>query len=572
MIYIRDTFPSTYENAMPSQTALHQPFLVAASGTSLTIKENTYIKVINSGVHNIVCFEADTTFAVADYLDTGVIEVGKDYYLYFLNFIPTGKTLPVLISLNSTFPGGGFGATADNSRKGGGFHTLCVVADITNSGDYLPAGTPGKSDVSWSGTSGGHTYGVKITATNKFQWNKDGGAWNGVDVNMTGSLQAVTDSITVNFPSGTGYTTNDIYYSHPLVGFAAGAILPQSVWCLNSRSSGQQEGHVLDPYVHRWAGIYMQSSTGATTASAYGATITDTRVWNDHVDDLAAVGDRLPDDGEFSSFAKGSNDETNIVGSADPVTTGGHYDTLGRRMISNIGCEDCCGVMYQWLRTQSWRYDIGTPTFSVASQTHTIYHEAAPDGNPVYVKFTADGTPYLCCNMAIDAVDKVLTFGTNYKIVVKHDAVAATGIQLYFDYDATLPFRFLINNTILGKDCYAFSNDPNFMLCLKHDASAATNGVAITFDDNTDERLEYISPGAADRTMDLCTSGLTWGWRDMGSNKGSLYRQGTSGDIKFLAGGLWDDAEHCGPRCLNTNNCRWESNSHLTARGCAEPM
>jgi hypothetical protein len=46
--------------------------------------------------------------------------------------------------------------------------------------------------------------------------------------------------------------------------------------------------------------------------------------------------------------AKGSNEQTTIQGAADPNTTGGHVDTAGRRMISNIGLEDCCGVLWQF--------------------------------------------------------------------------------------------------------------------------------------------------------------------------------------------------------------------------------
>lgn len=40
--------------------------------------------------------------------------------------------------------------------------------------------------------------------------------------------------------------------------------------------------------------------------------------------------------------------KSNIKGSSDPNTTGGHVDTAGRRMISNIGLEDCCGVLWQF--------------------------------------------------------------------------------------------------------------------------------------------------------------------------------------------------------------------------------
>jgi hypothetical protein len=320
-----------------------------------------------------------------------------------------------------------------------------------------------------------------------------------------------------------------------------------------------------------WVDIYLQSGTGATTASVYGATITDTRTWLDFVDDLAAVGKQLLSDVDFQIVAAGSNEQTNIAGSADPVTTGGHIDTASRRMISNIGLEDCCGALYQWLDAQGWRQDLGIPTYAAQGQTATIIHAAAPGGNPIYVKFTNDGTPYLCCNMAAAAADKVVTFGTNYKVVIKHDAAAAVGsLQLFFDYDATLPLRFLVNNSILGKDCYAITNDPNFLLPLKHDAAAATNGVAINYDDGADNRLEYVSPGSANATMDLCAGGAAWAWYALPGAKGQLYRQGTYGDVKLLACGRWDDGAICGSRSRYASYSRWSASSSIGARGRAD--
>ena len=53
---------------------------------------------------------------------------------------------------------------------------------------------------------------------------------------------------------------------------------------------------------------------------------------------------------EFVVASQGSNQLTNIAGSADPNTTGGHVDTASRRMVSNYGLEDCCGALYQWCR------------------------------------------------------------------------------------------------------------------------------------------------------------------------------------------------------------------------------
>ncbi|MFA7175257.1 MAG: hypothetical protein WC340_17925 [Kiritimatiellia bacterium] len=144
---------------------------------------------------------------------------------------------------------------------------------------------------------------------------------------------------------------------HDLSGYVAGDILPASVWCLTHRPECEPEGMVWSEKAKIWVDIYMQSGVGENTASAYGATMTDSRTWLDFVDDLAAVGKTLLHDPEFQVIAAGSNEETNIVGSSDPGTTGGHTDTAGRRMISDIGCEDCCGVMYQWLVDQSYRGD-----------------------------------------------------------------------------------------------------------------------------------------------------------------------------------------------------------------------
>lgn len=201
---------------------------------------------------------------------------GVDIYIYACR--PTCTRTPIiLLSASSTFPSG---YTADNSRKIGGFHGLCVAV----------------------GAIGGHT----------------------------------------------------------LTGYLAGDILPASVWNLRHRPISSPEGMVFDEAINKWVDIYLASGTGATTASIYNATITDNRDWLDFVDDGHAVNKRLITDEEFQSLAAGSNEETNIFGSGDPGTTGGHSDTAGRRMISNIGCEDCCGALDQWLQTPSVKLDDGT--------------------------------------------------------------------------------------------------------------------------------------------------------------------------------------------------------------------
>lgn len=146
---------------------------------------------------------------------------------------------------------------------------------------------------------------------------------------------------------------------HPLTGFLAGDILPASVWDLQHRPLCSPEGMVYSEAAGIWVDIYLQSGTGTNTKSVNGGTITGNRDWMDFCDDLSAVGKRLLDDREFQVIAAGGNEETNIAGNADPGTTTGHTDTAGRRMISNIGCEDCAGVMHQWLLDQSYRVGTG---------------------------------------------------------------------------------------------------------------------------------------------------------------------------------------------------------------------
>lgn len=167
---------------------------------------------------------------------------------------------------------------------------------------------------------------------------------------------------------------------HSLSGYEAGDILPASIWDLYHRPVCSPEGMVYSEQANLWADIYLQSGTGSSTASVYGAAMTVSRNWMNIVDDLAAVKKRLLDDGEFQVITEGSNQQTNINGGSKPATNGGHVDTSGRRMISNIGCEDCCGAVWQWLKDQAYRFN--TP----ASHTHAVVvtgeAETATSGAP----------------------------------------------------------------------------------------------------------------------------------------------------------------------------------------------
>jgi len=214
---------------------------------------------------------------------------------------------------------------------------------------------------------------------------------------------------------------------HTLTGFAQGDILPQSIWNLKHKpASTNPEGMVYSSGLNKWIDIYLTSGTGANTASVNGGTISDTMNWMDFVDDYASVGKRMLTDFEFQRAAAGSNEGTNINGSADPVTTTGHSDSAGRRMISYIGCEDMCGAMWQWLLDQSYRND--------------------------------------------------------------------------------------------------------------------------------------------------ATYSSTWAFYNLPGDRGKLYRQGATGDVKLRAGGNWSSGSACGSRARFADRCRWSTASDIGGRGCAEHL
>lgn len=164
---------------------------------------------------------------------------------------------------------------------------------------------------------------------------------------------------------------------HPLSGYAAGDILPLSVWDLLHRPQSDPEGMVWIEGLGLWVDIYLGSYNGSKLVSVYNGLIADGSSspafhGEKFAEYAGLVGKRLIKRDEFIVFAKGSNEETNIAGSADPNTTGGHVDTAGRRMISNYGIEDCCGVMWQWTadvfdsfdgHSASWRNSDGTETY-----------------------------------------------------------------------------------------------------------------------------------------------------------------------------------------------------------------
>lgn len=240
--------------------------LFTPNKTSITVHAGTQV-VINEQLYTV---DNDTTLQLSTAGQPSAL-AGKDVYIYACQPIDVSSTQPVLVlSLNSTVP---TGYSADNSRKIGGFHCLCL-------------------DV---GTIDGHT----------------------------------------------------------LSGYVTGDILPASVWDLIHRPKCKQGGMIYLDLTDTWHTIYGLSWDGTNLVSVYQgiwADGTSSKKWHGEatLEQLERQNMRLDWRHEFQMYAKGSNEQTNIQGNPDPNTTGGHKDTAGRRMISNYGAEDCCGVLWQW--------------------------------------------------------------------------------------------------------------------------------------------------------------------------------------------------------------------------------
>ena len=161
---------------------------------------------------------------------------------------------------------------------------------------------------------------------------------------------AVTSSNAPTLPSNTFWET------HPAIGYNAGDIIPNSVWTLAHRPFADPNGMVfIDGSLYGdkpfWVDIYLQSGTLTSTESAYGGTLTNSRMSIMHTWDMLLNNKILATDQQFLIFAEGSNQKTSITGSKlpSPTTTGGHVDTASKRMISGFFVEECCGYVWQWL-------------------------------------------------------------------------------------------------------------------------------------------------------------------------------------------------------------------------------
>ena len=272
----------------------------------LIIKAGTHIKNSNG---DYVDFTEDTHIDMSIY----ITQNGADYYVYMSD----DGTISAYTEYQST------------GVKIGRFHTLCVdVGTIDMIAPYSP-----------SSATVGMEYLIK-------SYRKE---------NDPDFYAFYNKSVT----AVTAQTYYDICtMAHPLSGYEAKDILPESIFCLSwDTETLYEDAMVYDRDTNTVADIYLQSGTGLNTKSVYNAMHTVSRQAFNHMEDMRQVGKKLLGDAQFSSFAIGSNEATNISDSSDKTTVGGHVDINSRRMISAVGCEEMCGYLWQWLDELVYKTD-----------------------------------------------------------------------------------------------------------------------------------------------------------------------------------------------------------------------
>jgi hypothetical protein len=110
---------------------------------------------------------------------------------------------------------------------------------------------------------------------------------------------------------------------------------------------------------------------------------------------------------------------------------------------------------------------------------------ATPGGNKVYIKYTADGRPYLCSNLNTAQADVFITVDDGVVLRIVHDASAATGgAEVKFDENEDAVHLRLSATLPTGAGAFIATTDPNQMLYVAHAGQPA--GESLHYDDAQD--------------------------------------------------------------------------------------
>lgn len=139
---------------------------------------------------------------------------------------------------------------------------------------------------------------------------------------------------------------------HALIGYNAGDIVPETVWCLSHRPIATPEGMSYDDRLDLWVDCYNTGGSDGDLTSSFGATRTCNITYQALAERLGKAKKRFPTVDEFQILADGANQKTAVYGSAqpNPDTTGGHLDTAGKAMVTPKGVWETNGLQWQFAR------------------------------------------------------------------------------------------------------------------------------------------------------------------------------------------------------------------------------
>lgn len=164
--------------------------------------------------------------------------------------------------------------------------------------------------------------------------------------------------------------------THPMWQRPAGSVIPMSVWAVNFRPACPDPRAMA--YVREtdtWVDIYNASGDIASPETRFGGVRLRLMAQTEFEVGFGNVGKRLLSADDFLFAARGSPAGVTVNQNTDygvwfgmrsvfdgsyytryadngADTTGGHSSTDSKRLLSDIGCEEMCGLQNQWLRVR----------------------------------------------------------------------------------------------------------------------------------------------------------------------------------------------------------------------------
>ncbi len=346
-----------YSTACVSNRTLVNDFALNKRDRIVEVHAADHDKVVIKGSSGFILLigtswyymDTDVNVSTATDLDTGSVSNGKDYYVYACD---NSGTLVFRISLASTYPAGYSAAT---SRKLGGFHTLCAtvgtIASHTLSGyvanDILPASIWDLKHRAVCEPEG------MVYAQSINKW---------VDIYLASGTGASTASVNgasiednrnwMDFVDDGVAVYKRLLSDVEFQAIAAGTREEAQIWTRSDPvTTGGHTAYFLltvtgTPSPDDWAA----GDTLTGGSSAYTATI---------VEVITSTTYLCKNISNSIGFTAAETLTASGTGSGTATYSTWAADSRGR-IISNIGCEDGCGALYQWLQTPSARLDDGT--------------------------------------------------------------------------------------------------------------------------------------------------------------------------------------------------------------------